>query len=270
MHAILGYLIADLGVRLLPASAADRAALWLARLTFGLKPRARRALEDNLRRVAPGLAARERQQVAREAFEHFALSLVEFLRLRRLRPADLGARVEVRGQQHLAAARAAGRGVIVLSAHLGNWEWGAAYLAAGGVRLHVVARPHPNGWVERFFRLRRLSGGVATLHPEPPIWVRAAAALKRGDWIALMGDRPTPGARGPVCAWAAALARRTGAVVLPAVMIRTAPGRHVACFGAPLSPAACANGGYRATMLHYLERYPSQWLAFEPLPPGWA
>jgi KDO2-lipid IV(A) lauroyltransferase len=265
MLAFLGYLTADLAVRLLPARLADHLAVVFARLMFALKPPARRSLEANLARFLPEVSGPERRTTARAAFEHFALAFTDFLRLGRLDSRAIEHAIEVRGGEHLERARASGRGVIILSAHAGNWEWGAAWLAARGPRLHVVARAHPNRWVERWFARQRESRGVALL-PGRPLWPGAARVLKRREWVALMGDRR--GARGSVCAWAAALSRRTGAVVLPAVMLRLAPGRYAACFEAPLSPEACAAGGYRDALRQHVERHPSQWLAFEPLPEG--
>ncbi|HKQ57915.1 MAG TPA: hypothetical protein VJY35_08600, partial [Candidatus Eisenbacteria bacterium] len=188
MLAILGYLATDLAVRVLPAALADRLARGVARLVFALRPPARRALEANLARCLPESDPRSRQALAREGFEHFALSLLDFLRLGRLDAGSLGAAIEVRGAEHLEHACAAGRGVILLSAHLGNWEWGAAWLAARGARLSVIARPHPNPWVERFFARRRHARGVAMLR-ERPLWPGAARALRRQEWVALMGDR---------------------------------------------------------------------------------
>ena len=263
MLAILGYLTADLAVRVLPVRWADAVAVGFARLAFATRPPARRALEVNLERLMPEATAVARRSIAREAFEHFAMALVDFLRLGRLDPQALGDAVEVRGAEHLERARAAGRGVIVLSAHLGSWEWGAAWLAERGAPLSVVARPHPNRWVERFFRRRRGARGVSIL-PGRPLWPGAARALRRHEWVALMGDRR--GSGGSECAWAAALARRTGALVLPAVMLRIAPGRYAACFEPPLSPEACAGGGYRAAIQRHIERHPAQWFAFEPIP----
>ncbi|MEK7823593.1 MAG: lysophospholipid acyltransferase family protein [Candidatus Eisenbacteria bacterium] len=267
MLAFLGYLTADLAVRLLPARLADCLAVALARLVFATRPRARGSLEANLARLLPGVSDAERRGTARAAFEHFALSLTDFLRLGRLDGRALERAIEVRGGEHLERARASGRGVILLSAHAGNWEWGAAWLAARVARLHVVARPHPNRWVERLFARRREARGVALL-PGRPLWPGAARALKRREWVALMGDRR--GACGSVCAWAAALSRRTGAVVLPAVMLRLAPGRYAACFEPPLSPEACAGGGYRDALRPHFERHPEQWFAFEPLTEGLA
>ena len=267
MLATLGYLTVDVGVRLLPARLADSLGVAAARLLFALRPPARARLECNLGRLDPALAGSDRAALACQAFEHFALSLLDFMRLGRLDAVSIDRAIEVRGAEHLERAAASGRGVIVLSAHLGNWEWGAAWLASRGARIHVIARPHPERGVEEMFARRRRARGVATLAGRP-VWPRAAGALRRHEWLALMGDRPT--ARTSVCAWAAALSRRTGAVVLPAVMLRLAPGRYAACFEPPLSPEACAGGGYRAVMRRYLERYPAQWCAFEPLAEGLA
>ena len=267
MHTILGYWIADLGVRLLPPWLADRLGVWLARGVFVLRPRARRAAEQNLLRLEPRLDPSQRRRMARASFEHFALTLVEFLRRGHGASHGRADVVVVRGRRHLERALATGRGVILLSAHLGNWERGAAFVAASGASLRIVARPHPNRWVDGFFRRRRLRMGVETLEGRP-LWTRAAGALRRGEWVALLGDRAQGGSA--PCSWAAALARRTGALLLPAVMVRVAPRRYAACFGAPLTPASCAAGGYRAAMRPFLRRYPTQWCAFEALPSGWA
>jgi KDO2-lipid IV(A) lauroyltransferase len=267
MLAVLGYFIADHLARVLPAGIADRLALRLAGLAFAIRPPARAALEANLARLMPGATPAARRARAREAFEHFALSLVDILRLGRLDPEALGRAIEIRGAEHLERARAAGRGVILLSAHLGNWEWGAAWLAARGERVSVLSRPHPHPWVERFYARRRQAHGVGMLRGRP-VWPRAAGALRRREWVALMGDRCCAG--GSAWAWAAALARRTGAVVLPAVMLRLAPGRYAACFEPPLTPDACAAGAHRAAIHRQLERHPGQWFGFEPLPGGLA
>lgn len=265
MLSVLGYLLADLVVRALPARVADRAALGVARLAFAAHPRSRTALEANLSRLLPHATPLERSTRAREAFEHFALSLLDFLRLEHLGPGALEQAIEVRGAVHLERARAEGRGVIVLSAHLGNWEWGAAWLAARGERVSVLARPHPHPWVERFFARRRGARGVGVLRGQPA-WPAASRALRRHEWVALMGDRCCPG--GSAWDWAAALARRTGAVVLPAVMVRLAPGRYAACFEPPLGAEACAAGDHRAAQQRQLARHPGQWFGFEPLPKG--
>ena len=275
MMAWLAYRVADLVVRILPPPLADRMCIALARLAFHAGLPARRAQEANLARLLDGQSRRAIRSRARESFEHFALALSDFLRLDSIAPEALASAVEIHGAEHLEAARATGRGVIVLSAHLGNWEWGAAWLASGGPPLHVVARPHASAQVEGLFRRLRRGWGVSMLPAHAP-WVEAASALRRGEWVAVMADRPAlgrsagrAGGRSPsVCAFATALARRTGARVLPAVMIHLPGRRYAACFepALALAESRAAGDAHAGAILHrYLLRYPGQWCAFEPV-----
>ncbi|MBI1798532.1 MAG: lysophospholipid acyltransferase family protein, partial [Candidatus Eisenbacteria bacterium] len=211
--------LAEWMVRNLPRKLTLALGLALARAAFALGVPARRALESNLAPLVGRRAPAER--AARAGFEHFARAFIEFLELEGMSLERLEAAVELQGGEHLEAARASGRGVIVLSAHLGNWEWGAARLALRGPRLHIAARRHGTVGVESIFDRRRRTFGLERVC-ERPLWVGVARLLRAREWVALMGDRAAPGTRHSVCAWAAALARRTGALVLPAVTVRVA------------------------------------------------
>jgi Kdo2-lipid IVA lauroyltransferase/acyltransferase len=268
------YVAADALARALPAPLADRCGVAIARLVFALRLPARRRLEENLARLMGPVSTAGVSRAARDSFDNFALGFVDFLRLGHGGASGLAEAVEVHGSEHLAAARASGRGVILLSAHLGNWELGAAWLATAGPPVNLVARPHPSARVDRFYEARRRSWGVRTL-PERPLWSSATAALRRHEWVAVMADRgaePTAaGSRRPsVCAWAAALARRTGAVVLPAVIVRLPGRRYAAHFEPPIAAAEMGGEGFAATLRGHLQRHPRQWFAFEPLPEGLA
>ncbi len=265
------YVLADALARLLPARVADSLAVALARVAFAVRVPARVRLEENLARLMEVGPDRRVRDKAREAFGNFALTFVDVLRLGHLSPARLAASLEVHGAEHLQAARASGRGVILLSAHLGNWELGAAWLAAGGAPLHLVARPHPSPWVERLYARRRGAWGVRVV-PDRPLWRAAACALRRREWVALMADRAPrrPGRRTSACAWAAALSRRTGALVLPAVIVRLPDRRYAAYFETPLEPAAVRADGFVEWVRRHLRQHAGQWFAFEPLPEGLA
>ena len=267
------YVVADALARHLPAGLADRLAVAIARLFFALRPPARVRLEQNL----AGLLGRPRdagvRRLAREVFENFALSFTDFLRLGHAPGSGPALPIEVHGARHLEAARGSGRGVILLSAHLGNWELGAAWLAAGGTPIRLVARPHPSPRVERFYARCRDSWGVG-LVPGRPLWREAAGALRRREWVALMADRGAPGRpgarRASVCAWAAALSRRTGALVLPAVIVRLPGGRYAAYFEPPLDPSQVGTEPFVHALRGQIRRHARQWFAFEPLPEGLA
>src|SRR5205085_2299806 len=138
------------------------------------------------------------------------------------------------------------------------WEWGAAWLASTGERVRVAARRHPSRRVEALFSRCRRRWGITRLRGRP-LWLAASRALRRREWVALMGDRDTPDLNHSLCAWAAALARRTGAVVLPAVMVRLEGGRYAACFEPPIESAASPGNAYREAMRRNLALEPEQW-----------
>jgi hypothetical protein len=85
-----------------------------------------------------------------------------------------------------------------------------------------------------------------------------------------MTDRAAPGLRGSVCAWAATLARRTGAVVLPVAMTRLADGRQAMWCEPPLEAGRELEAALGATLARQLARAGEQWFAFAPLPEGLA
>jgi len=260
---------ADLLVRLMPLRASRFLAVMLARLAFFLRLPARRRAAANFERLLGERPHPELEVHARAAFEHCALSIVDLLRLPRLSPAAVRREVSIEGRSHFDGAHRSGRGVILLSVHSGSWEWGACLLAALGPRVHLAARPQRVRAVERWFARQRAHHGIDRLE-ERPLWSAAARALRRREWVAIMGDRLAPGGRDSVCAWVAAVARRTGAVILPALILRRPGGGYVAHFEAPITPHECRAGGFRRAVRRHLERSPGQWLAFEPLPEGLA
>jgi KDO2-lipid IV(A) lauroyltransferase len=267
MLAVLAYRAAAAGAGVLPAPVADALATALARLSFDARVPARVALEENLRRVLPGLDPRDRRACARGAFVSFALAFTRFLRRG---AADSTSRLPIVGREHLDAARATGRGVIVLSAHLGDWESGAAAIAAEGLRIHLAARPQPAHVLERMFAARRSAFGVEVL-PVSSAFASMAGVLRRREWVALMADRGAGlGGGASICAWAAALAERTDSLVLPAVCVRDARGALALHVEAPLTPERCRDGAFRDMLQSWLARWPGQWAAFEPLPEGLA
>ncbi len=90
----------------------------------------------------PTHSPRDHEAWTRGVFEHLAQGLVELLALRGARAAALLDQVEVEGLEHLRAAEAQTErgGVLVVTAHLGNWELACAKVAALGIPVSVVYR----------------------------------------------------------------------------------------------------------------------------------
>ncbi len=268
MLAALTYSLADAVVRTLPAPWTDGLARLLGRAVFAAHVPARARLERNLSRLVPADAARVRG-LARETFEQFALTVADFLRLAHASAAEVASRVVVMGDDPVERARHDARGCVLLSVHSGCWEWAVAYLAARGIRLRVLSRPHDSASIERFFRARRGRWGIRTLE-RSPLWLEASRALKRGEWVALMGDREVPGLHGSLCAWAQLLARRNDAALVPIGTCRLADGRHALWCDPPLDARLEIQAPLRRALRRHLERAPGQWFGFAPLADGLA
>lgn len=208
----------------------------------------RGVIERNLTLVyGPELTPGEIRCMARANLYHMAANFVEWLEMLRARP-PLTPRVRYEGREHVEAALSGGRGVIAISAHLGNWELLAAFMRECGYPVNVVARRMHASEAEDSLADLRAGYGVKVLD-------RSASArdllrcLHRKEGVAILMDQDTKVSGAMVDflghpAWTptgpAALACVSGAPILPIFTRREAPGRHVV-FAHPLfyaDPAA--------------------------------
>jgi lauroyl/myristoyl acyltransferase len=279
--ASLGYTVGDLLCRVLPVPALYGLAHRVADLCYWVNRPARRAVCANLTVVLGPRAPRKRiQALGRRVFRNFAERLVDFLRLRTLPPEELERAFDVEGREHLDRAVASGAPVLFLTAHLGNWEWGAAWLGRKGVLQAVVARRHAADSVERLFQRRREASGLQVFgerNSAPGV----LGLLRSGGTVGMLVDRdvthegatadffgrPTRMPRAHV-----SLALRSGAVILPGFVVREPGGRQRLIFEPPLDPRELGSreGGLEACLKvleKYIRRYPEQWMVFEPVWP---
>lgn len=135
---------------ILPFGPATRSSIagWLGRSLGPLVPSFRKRVYDNLDLVAPEVGAAERRRLLADVFDNFARTAVEYDRLPALyrRAKDF----KVEGLEHLQAAQAqAGGRLVLVSAHLGNWEAIRAVAALHGVELAIIYRAFNNPAVDR-------------------------------------------------------------------------------------------------------------------------
>lgn len=259
---------------------------WLLRRAVGAyrwcDGRRRRVVESNLAPVV-GEAA---PAVARRLYNAFADKLVD---LWRFEAGCLGADApaDLRGRGHFEAAMASGRGVLLVTIHLGNWELGATVLARFGRRLLVITQAEPG---DRFTEQResaRAAQGVDTLvvGENPFAFVEVIRRLAEGGLVALLIDRPaastavrTTFLERPfeVSKAPAELARASGCVVVPVLVVRGREG-YVAemlapveydrrALGSPEARAAFAGEILRA-FEPAVRQHPEQWFHFVPVWP---
>ena len=184
----------------------------------------------NVRRAFPHLNRTQAAQIARRAAMNFGMTFGEFLHLPAASPADLRAYCEIDGLEHIENGREAGNGVILLTAHLGNWEVMGAR-AAQDFPLAVVARPTSNAGVQSFIDASRAAGGLKVVSKFET--GRASLKLLKDNWaLGILPDQHA-GSEGALLPFfghptrmVSALARLaiiSGARVVPAFGVRRKP-----------------------------------------------
>ncbi len=224
-----------------------RAGYWICRviglLVYLLKVRTRAAVLDNLRHVAPKRGWLWRQRQALRVFITATTNYYDLLRLRSVDRERLSELIEVYGWPHLKAALARGKGVIVLSAHLGNFNVVAQYPAALGLQAAVIAEQVQPPALFRYFTRLRSAMGIRVLPPAAGSVLPILRLLRRNGLLLVAGDRDVTGNSRPVHFFDApaslpvgpvVLALRTGATLLPAYTLRRSTRKSVVFIEAPL------------------------------------
>jgi len=240
-----------------------------------LLPRRRRVTLDNLTRSFGGeRSPAELRRLGRRSFQHVGMNLIEACRYY-LRPTDVMlSRVRLEGDEHLRTAVAQGRGVLILTAHYGNWELLAAAHGLSGLPLSIVIRPLDHPLLDELAaRFRRRSGAELIIKRQA---VREVLqALRRQRMVGILLDQnatreegvfvPFFGVLASTSKGLAVLALRTGAPVVPVVLRRDLDGRHCVDVGAPIPPppdrdVATYTARFNQVLEATIRRAPEQWL----------
>jgi KDO2-lipid IV(A) lauroyltransferase len=233
----------------------------------------------NLERALPELNAAERERILRGVFRHLGWQLVEFCRMTRYTAENTRNWIRTEGLEHYLAAQARGKGVLVLTGHLGAWELSSFYHSLMGHPMGMVIRRLDNRRLDEFVNGIRCLHGNQVLHKDD--FARGLlTAMRAGHTVGILMDtNMTPpqgafvkffGLDACTATGLAHVARKTGAAVLPGFMLWE-PGerRYVLHFGAELEiphTADVAADILAGTQLcaqvteSWIRRYPDQWL----------
>ncbi len=271
------YRLARLCARALPRPGRHAMAAALARIARRCLGAERENVRRNLQRVLPHADRRRLDATVTRLFRNFGCIFADLLTINR-GPAEglrhyLGG---VQGEEHLTDAMAHARGLIVATAHLGNWELGGRLLvAARGRPTHVVLATEEHPSVEAFLRRSTTGMRFVTLgHPATALTL--LAALRRNEIVAVQGDRATGGPSDVLIPFFRApaafpigpfrLAAASGAPVLPVFCVLAEDAKYRVYLEAPIWVERGGEERGLGQLVTVLERYlgdfPDQWFAF--------
>jgi len=279
------------GLGALPRRWARAAGACLGALAFVLTGRLRRTGERNLQLAYPAHDDAWRKRLLRQLYRNLGLQLAEFCVMSRYTAENTRSLVRYAGLEHYLAARERGRGVLVITGHLGQWELSSFYHSLMGYPMSMVIRRLDNPLVDRLVNGIRCLHGNTVLHKDD--FARGLlGAMRRGETVGILMDTNMTPPQGvfvdffgvPACT-ASGLTRvamRTEAAMLPGFLTwREEEKKYVLEFGEPLKLVhtgndeqdIVANTQICTTAIEaWVRRFPEQWLwvhrRWKTRPPG--
>lgn len=254
---------------------------FVASLCYYFFRRQRRALNENLARVLGSDDKRYVDSVARRAFRNFGRYVIDFIHFPVMTHEEIQRRLAFDQWEDLNRVTGFDRGVLIVTIHFGNWDHGAAALAAYGYPVNAIADTFRYPKMNQLVQGSREKLGMKVI-PRERVGLGVFRALRQGEMLAMLIDVPAPdssiqvpffGAPAEVSSAPARIALRTGAWVVPAVVLRGPEDPTIIRPIIDVSLRYDATGPeeedvHRLTALimasleRQIRRYPDQWFIF--------
>jgi Kdo2-lipid IVA lauroyltransferase/acyltransferase len=267
------------GLGWLPRPIARLKGAALGWMVYRLLPRLRRTGMRNLELALPEMPLAKRDETLRLLYRNLGWQLAEFCRMERYTGTNTANWIRYEGLENFLEAEALGKGVLILTGHLGAWELSSFYHSLMGHPMGMVIRRLDNRFLDGFVNQIRCLHGNRVLHKDD--FARGLiTAMRAGESVGILMDTNMTPPQGifvdffgvPACT-ASGLARvalKTGAAVVPGFLLwEASEGRYVLHFGERIeiettedSEADIVALTQRCTSAieAWVRRYPEQWL----------
>jgi Kdo2-lipid IVA lauroyltransferase/acyltransferase len=188
---------------------------------------------QNIQIAFPEMTQKERVHLGRQAMIQFCIGIVEYSSLPFLKENGVDD-FQFEGAEHLNKALEKGKGVLLLSLHIGNGDIGSAALALNGWPIHLVSKVFKTQWLNQAWFGMRERVGVKFIPPRNSSY-GVLKALKKNEVVIFVMDQFTGppigikttffGRETGTGVGLAVMAQRSGAPVIPAYTLRGADGK---------------------------------------------
>ena len=265
----------DILSKILRPGLSARATAMLLSAPLKLAAPRREVALHNLDLALPHSTPQERKKILSQTYDHLIWTGIEFIVLQR-DPTQVMHWVEAENAELLKDVY--GKGAILLTGHVGNWELTAAWVAQSGYKLTAIVRESADDAERGLIESMRLRVGVMSLSKRAPM-TRALAILKRGEFLGILPDQhggrdgimaPFFGLETSTSQGAAVFAYLTKKPLIPVYSHRVEPFHHHIRVGEPLEWRQLATrdetilditAKVNATVERMVREAPGQWLA---------
>ena len=263
----------------LPRGAARHMGAAIGAIAFLVLRRLRRVGARNLDIAYPDLALPRQIDILRAEYRNLGWLLAEFCQMRKYTPENTTSFIGYDGLTRYLSARDAGKGVLILTGHLGAWELSSFYHSLMGYPMSMVIRRLDNELVDRLVNSIRCLHGNQVVHKDD--FARGLiSAMRQGETVGILMDtNMTPpqglfvdffGTAACTASGMARVALKTGAAVLPGFLLwEESQKKYVLHFGEQLELIRSGDNEVDVTantalftrvIEDYIRRYPGQWL----------
>jgi Kdo2-lipid IVA lauroyltransferase/acyltransferase len=273
-------IILSIPIAVLPLQWALKAGEVLGLLLFYLWGSRRRIAIENLEKtvaIHSLIIPEPGETIIRNTFKNLGRSLAEIIKIYFGSGRKIMDAVHIEGIEHLHAARAKGKGVLLITGHCGNWELLALSASAVLFPISIVARPINNPYINKFVERARKKYGNSIIYKKNAL-KPIMQGLKNNDCIGILMDQAVIPEEGYVIdflgrgAWTtkmpALIARKTGATAIPAFIHRENHGHKIRVY-----PAVELSGDvdkenalktdtekFSSFIEGYIREHPDEWL----------
>jgi Kdo2-lipid IVA lauroyltransferase/acyltransferase len=174
----------------------DAACRFGARLgALGYRPLGirKRVVERQIAAAFPDLGPEAVVNLARESYQHLGRTFIETALLDKLGKDGLQELVEtVEGWEEIDDVMSKGKGAVLVTGHIGNWELAGAYVAARGIPLDAIVRGMANPLFDAYINHTREEIGMTIVHDSEAV-KRTPRSLRAGRAVAFVADQGVMG-----------------------------------------------------------------------------
>jgi Kdo2-lipid IVA lauroyltransferase/acyltransferase len=276
-YAVVWTLVKLLGA--VPRPVARSIGSGVGSIAYRVVPRLRRVGLRNLELAFPQISDAEREEILRRLYRNLGWLLAEFCQMPRYTQENTAGFLRCEGLEHYLTARERGKGVLIVTGHLGAWELSSFYHSLMGYPMSMVIRRLDNARVDALVNGIRCRHGNRVLHKDD--FARGLlAAMRQGETVGILMDTnmtPPQGVFVPffgrMACTASGLARvalKTGAAVLPGFMLwEESEQKYVLRFGPEICLVRTGDderdiventARFTTAIEKTIREYPDQWL----------
>jgi KDO2-lipid IV(A) lauroyltransferase len=276
-YAVVRAMVSVVGA--LPRSVARTVGEGIGAVAFRVLGRLRRTGQRNLELAYPEKSAAERTAMLREEYRSLGWQLAEFCQMPKYTAESASKFIRYEGLENYLNARAKGKGVLVVTGHLGAWELSSFYHSLMGYPMSLVIRRLDNPRVDALVNAIRCRHGNRVIHKDD--FARGLiTAMHAGETVGILMDTnmtppqgvfvPFFGVEACTASGLARVALRSDAAVLPGFLLwEASEQKYVLRFGEEMQLVRTGDAAadivantalFTAAIEAYIRRYPGQWL----------